>query len=99
MKISTIIGVLIKIIIGISLVYIAIGIYIHLFDLYVLRDSFFIGIPLLCIGLILHLILKIYLNYKEKRPIVVPAILLAILVIAFIAMIAIFGLIMTAVGH
>jgi len=99
MKISTIIGILIKIIIGIALVYIGIGIYIHIFDIYVLRDSFFIGIPLLCVGLILHLILRIYLNIKAKKSIVIPSIFLAILVIAFIAMVLLFGMIMTSVGH
>lgn len=99
MKIITFIGVLIKLIIGISLVYIGIGIFIHIFDIYVMRDSFFIGVPLLCIGLILYLILKIYLNFKAKKSVLIPSILLVILILAFISMVLLFGFIMSSIGH
>jgi len=99
MKISKLIYGCIKILIAISLLFIVIGVSVHIIDVYVFRDFLFIGIPLLLIALIFLLGYKIYEHRKSKKMLIKLFIILMILCISLIAMYLIFGAVMEAVSH
>ncbi len=99
MIIRKVLDILIKMIIAIGLVYIAIGIIIQITDVYFFRNSFFIGIPLLIIGICLYLTMRIYLNYKENKSTVLPTIFLLTLIGFSITMYFILMMIFTDVSY
>jgi len=96
MKLSKILSILIKITIGISLVYIATGVIIKITRTYFFPNSFYTGIALFFFGLSLHLMMRIYLNYKAKKSIVLPAIFLVTLIVFLITMYTILDAMFTA---
>jgi len=98
MKISNVLRKLIKALIGISLVYIAIGVIIEITeaDIFFFRNSIYIGMLLFIIGLALHLVMCIYLNYKINKSTILPIILLVILISFSISMYIILNRMFTA---
>lgn len=100
LKIITFLEVLVKISIAISLLFIVTGVVVHILDIYnILRNSFFIGIPLFLISLICYLSLGMFRNFKLKKPIIKLLMSLIILCLITTGLYILFGKIMEAVSH
>jgi len=100
LKVITFLELLNKVFLGIGLVFIFSGFIAHVFDLYnSLRNGYFIGIPILLIGLMFFLILKILRNYYTEKPTLKLLIALIVILLVTIGSYALFSAIMQAVSR
>lgn len=99
LKTITILEFVVKILIGISLLFIITGVFIHLFDLYIFRNNFFIGIPLLLISLICYLFLRLFRNLVLKQSIIKLLIWIVVLALFTIGLYLLFNAIMQAISR
>ena len=98
-KTITVIEIIVKILLCISLLFIITGVFIHLFDLYVFRDSLFIGIPLFLMSLICYLSIRLFRNLVLKQSTKKLLISIVILCLFSIGLYLLFSGIMQAISR
>ena len=100
LKIITFLESLFKVLLVISLLIIATGVVVHFLDVYnILRNSFFIGIPLFLLSLICYLVMRTLRRFKTKQPVVKLLFLILLGSAITFGLYVIFGKIMEAVSH
>ncbi len=100
LKIVAFLEFLVKVFIAISVLFIMSGVIAHTFDLYnILRNGYYIGIPLFLISLIGYLFLRLLRNFKTKTPVTKLLIGLILLCVITISLYIVFSKIMEAVSR
>ena len=100
LKIITFLETLVKIPLVVSILFILCGATAHILDLYnILRNGYFVGIPLFLISLICYLLLRLLRNVTTKKKVTKLLIGLIFLALITIGLYILFSKMMEAVSH